>query len=171
MTMIKIRLVSCLLVLSLAISGCSIQVSQDPVSNLPPQAASADPSLPTFKIPVTWAHLNLMGKLIYISAGQSGNSAYMRIQALDLVTGEGTTIYQAPENGFIYSVTVSPDSKRLIMALAQPPGADLSAHQQLYSMPLDGSAAPQLLVIPASQDDEYFQPEWSADGKYVYFSH
>src|SRR5688500_16169426 len=98
--MIKIRFVSCLLVLLSAISGCSIQVSQDTISSLPLQATSADPSLPTFKIPVTWAHLNLTGKLIYISAGQSGNSAYMRIQSLDLLTGQGATIYQAPENGF-----------------------------------------------------------------------
>ncbi len=138
---------------------------------MPAQATSANPSLPAFEIPVTWAHLNLKGKLIYLSAGQNGNTTYMRILSLDLVTGAGTMIYQAPQNGFIYSVTVSPDSKQMIMALSLPPGADLSSYQQLYSMPLDGSGPPQLLFTSPTKDDEYFQPEWSPDGKYIYFSH
>lgn len=167
----KPRFFFLLIIFVLLGTGCSIEINQDSISSPSSQATSANPSLPAFKVPVTWAHLNLTGKLIYLTAGQSGNSTYMRIQALDLVTGAKSTIYKAPENGFIYSVTVSPDSKQLIMALALPPGPDLSTHQQLYSMPLDGSASPRLLLTPPTKDDEYFQPEWSPDGKYIYFSH
>ncbi len=130
-----------------------------------------NPSLPTFNIPVTWDGLNLTGELIFTSAGQSGNAAYTRIQALDLASGQGTTIFEAPQNAFIYFASVSPDGKQLIMAYSPPPGIDLSAHQELYSLPLDGSKPPQLLFMPSTKDDEYFQPEWSADGKYLYFSH
>jgi Tol biopolymer transport system component len=38
-------------------------------------------------------------------------------------------------------------------------------------MPVDGSGPPQLLFSPPTKDDEYFQPDWSPDGKYIYFSH
>jgi Tol biopolymer transport system component len=38
-------------------------------------------------------------------------------------------------------------------------------------MPMDGSSDPQLLFEPPSGDDEYTQPDWSPDGKYIYFSH
>jgi hypothetical protein len=34
--------------------------------------------------------------------GQSGNIAYTKIQALDLATGQGATIFEAPQNAFIY---------------------------------------------------------------------
>lgn len=191
--MYKIQLLVGYLILSLVASGCSVTINQDNTfmtATLPPtptdfsQAATpaapagpggsgaiGNPNLPTFQIPVTWDALRLTGKLIYTSAGQDGNTPFFRIQSLDLATGAGTTIFQAPTNGFIYFVTVSPDEKQLIMAYSPPPGTDLSSHQELYSLPLDGSKPPQLLFLPPTNDDEYFQPEWSSDGKYVYFSH
>jgi len=188
--MLKMRLLFWILALSLAVSSCSVDISQNnfATATLPPTLTAApsdaaaagpsgglasigDPTLPTFQVPVSWDSLKLTGKLVYTAAGQDGNSAYFRIQALDLATGQGTTLYQAPSNGFIYFVTVSPDEKELVMAYSPPPGTDLSAHQELYSLPLDGSKPPQLLFIPPTNDDEYFQPEWSADGKYLYFSH
>src|SRR6185369_8452457 len=137
----------------------SIQVSQDatavPATQAPATSNTAlpaqqntigNPSLSTFNVPVSWGDLHLTGKLIYTSTTQDGNTAHSRIQALDLVTGQGTTILEAPQNALIYFVTVSPDSKQLVMAYSLPPGVDLSAHEELYSMPLDGSRPPQLLL-------------------------
>ena len=43
--------------------------------------------------------------------------------------------------------------------------------QALYTMPLDGSQPPQLLFTPPSGGDQYYQPVWSPDGKYIYYSH
>jgi Tol biopolymer transport system component len=37
-------------------------------------------------------------------------------------------------------------------------------------MPLDGSSPPHPLFTPLSENDEYMQPDWSPDGKYIYFS-
>ena len=76
-----------------------------------------NPQLPTTTIPVTWANSNLSGKLVYVSAyeGSSGNPI-LSIQALDLITGVITTIFQGPEISWIYYVTVSPDEKQLIMS-------------------------------------------------------
>src|SRR5215207_5222377 len=38
-------------------------------------------------------------------------------------------------------------------------------------MPLDGSTFPQLLFTPPSLEDNFYQPEWSPDGKFTYFTH
>ena len=178
--MYRTRTILFILPLLIMLSACSVDISQTAGPTPSPQATAAvtaipsgagNPALPTFNIPVTWGSLNLTGKLVYTMSGQDGNTAYMRIQLLDLATGAGTTIFQAPQNGFIYFASVAPDGKSLVMAYAPPAGADLSSHQELYSLPLDGSAPPQLLFIPTTADDEYFQPEWSPDGKYLYFTH
>jgi Tol biopolymer transport system component len=98
----------------------------------------------------------------------------MSIQAIDIVTGVITTIFQAPQNGWIDFVSVAPDAKQLVMAYLPPRGSDPSANagqQALYTMPLDGSQPPQLLFAPPSNGDQYYQPTWSPDGKYVYFAH
>jgi Tol biopolymer transport system component len=92
----------------------------------------------------------------------------MRIQALDLSSGLLSTIFQAENGSWIYFVTVSPNEKLLVTGYTPNNG---NGHQLLYTLPLDGSVAPQLLFIPPSPDDEYFQPEFSPDGKYLYFTH
>ena len=38
-------------------------------------------------------------------------------------------------------------------------------------MPLDGSSPPQLLLSPPTNLDEYIEPAWSPDGKYIYYAH
>jgi Tol biopolymer transport system component len=49
--------------------------------------------------------------------------------------------------------------------------APTNGQQAIYSMPVDGSQPPQLLFQPTSSGDQYFQPVWSPDGKYIYYSH
>ncbi len=185
--MLKICFIFSLLILWLSLSGCSIQADQNlqatPFPTTSPtltntnvekpteQTRIGNPALPAFQIPVTWENLKLTGKLIYTSAGQDGNTPFLRIQSLDLVTGEGTTIFEAPSTAWIYFVAVSPDEKELVMAYTPPITSDGSSNQALYVMPLDGSKLPQLLFLPPTAQDEYFQPEWSPDGKYLYFSH
>ncbi len=36
---------------------------------------------------------------------------------------------------------------------------------------MDGSGSPELLIIPPTDQDQFSQPIWSPDGKYVYFAH
>ncbi len=105
---------------------------------------------------------------------QTQSYPVMSIQALDLTTGNTTTIYQAPAGGWIDFVSVSPDGKQLIMAYV-PPRANndpnATGQQTLYTMPLDASQALVLSFPPPSSGDQYYQPVWSPDGKYLYFSH
>jgi Tol biopolymer transport system component len=185
--MIKFRFVFCLLIFSLAISSCSsIQVDQPAVATPVPQASpaistAASPApqtgvaTPTLaghkKIPVTWANLNLTGRLVYISGGENIDNSPMTIQALDLKTGQIDTIFQAPKGARISSHTVSPDGKLLVMSYAESLDNNSVEKRAIYIMPMDGSGPPQLLLNSATKDDQYFRPEWSGDGKYIYLGY
>lgn len=184
--------ISWMLIFVLALSSCSIDISQPSPITPSPQAGtipSAVPatvrsegstaqqgtnplsSLPTTTIPVTWGHLNLSGKLIYTSAVSQGQSLLIEIRYLDLLTGVVTTIFQAPQGGWIYYVTVSPDAKQLVMSYIPPSQAGSPSNRALYSMPLDGSGPPRLLITPPAPEDHYIQAEWSPDGQYIYSAH
>jgi Tol biopolymer transport system component len=95
----------------------------------------------------------------------------LSIQALDLITGVITTIFEGPEISWIYYVSISPDEKQLVMSYSTPPQNQSSTSQLLYVMPLDGATQPQLLVLPPTIFDQYIQAEWSPDGKYIYYVH
>jgi Tol biopolymer transport system component len=125
-------------------------------------------------VPITWSSLNLTGKLVYISSVQTANSLTFSIQALDLLSGKVSNIFQAPNGAWVDFVSVAPDGRQLIMAYLLPhnePSNTYPGQQLLYTMPLDGSQSPQLLFSPPGTGDQYFQPVWSPDGKFIYFSH
>jgi Tol biopolymer transport system component len=139
-----------------------------------PQSKIGNLSLPRTTIPVTWGDLHLTGTLVYTTSTQTQNFAIMNIKAVDLTKGDITTIFQAPTGGWIDFVGVSPDSKQLVMAYLPPRSSGSSTtngQQALYTMPLDGSQPPKLLFSPPSINDQYFQPVWSPDSKYLYFTH
>src|SRR6185503_18780964 len=139
----KVHFVPWLLIFTLAVSGCSIDVNQQPVQT----PAATAPALPSTQIPVTWTNLNLNGKLVYINGYVKDEIFSLQLQVLDLVTGDITTIFDAPKYSWIYYFTVSPDYKQLVMSYSPPPEGNL-VDQDLYVMPLDGSAPPQLLFTP-----------------------
>jgi len=191
--MTKVKVLCSYAFLAMALWGCSLDISQavntpsapeiqaslpaplTPSSNRPPlRSRIGNPALPSTAVPVTWDNLNLDGKLVYISSVQSTNSLIFKVQALDLSDGTITTIFQAPNGAWVDFVSVSPDNTQLVMAYMPPRDDPLSAspgQQALYTMPLDGSQGPRLLLQPPSNGDQYFQPVWSPDGTYVYFSH
>ncbi len=192
--MMNIKTFHGILIAALMLCGCSINISQPPGANSTPpdqivsptaslahsgsnpsqQIQIGNPSLPTTTIPVTWGSLNLTGKLVYQSSVQNGSLFDMSIHALDLVTGKITTIFQAPDTAWIDFSGVSPDGKELVLAYLPPKisgAAPTNGQQALYTMRVDGSQPPQLLFAPPSSGDQYFQPVWSPDGKYIYFSH
>jgi Tol biopolymer transport system component len=173
--MTKIRFVICLLFVLPALSGCSTQINQTPAFSTAltatPQTGTENPALSgSQSIPVTWASLNLTGRLVYVSGSQQVDRMTMSVQQLDLKTGQVTSIFQAPDNAWIYSLDVSPDARQLVMTYSPASSGNASGNPSIYIMPFDGSAPPQPLFTPSSKDDEYFQPQWSADGAYIYFN-
>ena len=165
--MYKIKYLRWLVVLAVMVYGCSINISPSVPANNPlqPPSSNARPqSKPN--------GLNLSGRLIYTSgkvgATQRGVSMNLSVQSLDLATGATTAIFNAPAGAWIDAVAVSPDEKVLVISYV-PSGENQQSG--LYVMPFDGSQAPQLLFDPGSSDNRYYQPRWSPDGKYIYFSH
>ncbi len=186
----KTQLLYSLLVIALAISSCSGALNQKSVATStipadPEPKQEPDPvpdpggdSYPTIiptnsvKIPLTWASLNLDGKLIYsLGALDNDNNLIVQIQALGLLTGDLNVLYRAIQDGWIYYVSVSPDGKEMVMSYSPPLQSDPHVVQALYVMPLDHSQPAQLLFMPPTREDEYTQAEWSPDGKYIYSTH
>ena len=165
--MIKTRFPRLLFVFALAISSCSIEIAQPPVQT---PTSAPDAFFPT-QIPVTWANLNLTGKLVYNMGSVEDDNYIVRVLALDLATGKVSSVYAAPINAWVYYVSVSPDGKQLIMSYSPPPQENPDVVQGIYTMPLDGSEPPQLLFTPPTREDQYIQAEWSPDGKYIYYAH
>ena len=168
------------IVLSLCASGCSIDVAPSAVSTpsavgpIPPtQPVSSEngpPSVAGTSVPVTWAGLNLTGKLLYASAPLTSVTP-ISVQTLDLVTGEIKTIFTTTGDAWVYYITVSPDGKQLVMSYAPPSEGAVPSSRALYTMPTDGSMQPQFLFQPPTADDHYIHAEWSPDGSYIYYVH
>ncbi len=155
----------------LSISACSLQINQD----LSPTETVSGPVNGTASIPVTWGSLNLTGRLIYdvarFTGGSNKGGLAIDVAMLDLVTGKVTTIFETPVGGWINSMAVSPDLHNLTISYAPPSDPPVGNREALYSLPLDGSTPPQLLFIPPADKDQYYQPAWSPEGKYLYFTH
>ena len=164
----------------LVLSGCSVNISQpaiptplshessaSPTGNLP---NNATPAVGATTIPITWAGLNLTGQLVYISTS-SDDTRTLKLEVLNLVTGEIKTIFTTIEGGWIFYVTVSPDAKNVVMSYIPPLQGNSIPSRDLYIMPMDGSKPPQLLFSPPTSHDHYVQAEWSPDGKYIYYAH
>ena len=160
------------LVITLIVCSCSIemdQISETPRPENTPVIASTS-LFPVTHAPVSWAHLNLTGRLIYLSSmGESGELT-SNIQILDLATGEIKTLLSIP-GAWMYYATVSPDAEFLVMSYAPPNQSNSSSSRNLYVVPLDASTEPQALFTPPTPADRYTQAEWSPDGKYIYYVH
>ena len=160
--------------------GCTMELNQPGTANPPSGVGSLSPTsvapdasgaAPSSTIHVTWADLNLSGRLVYSTVSNASGVYTSRIQMLDLVTGGINTVFTVTGNAWIYYLTVSPDSKQLIMSYAPPSEPGSISSTSLYVLPLEGADSPQLLFTPPSPVDRFIQVEWSPDGKYVYFVH
>jgi WD40 repeat protein len=157
-------------VFACAILGCSVEVNQPPVAVSPITSTQNPNESPApARIPVTWANLNVTGKLVYIAANNT--TARVSVQSLDLTTGDLVTIFLVPQRGWVDAVAVSPDHNTLILSYSPPMEVPYGGQTSLYRMSLDASGPPQLLITPSNGEDQYSQPTWSPDGKYIYFTH
>lgn len=165
------RLKLCLLLLVFMLSGCVMQLNDQPPTS--PSATPQGSSEPQgTHIPVSWSALKLTGKMVYIGQQNTPDQIFLVIQLLDLQTGQISTLYQAPDQAIIYAVTLSPDHKQLIMSCAIPSDKESHGLPSLYIMPLDGSQPPKLVFAPPTKDDQHYQPVWATVGgkDYLYFS-
>ena len=176
------RLLVSIVLLVVAGTGCSVEIQQTSLPTATAQwAFNIQPAAPTIienttsstllrkQIPVTWSHLNLSGRLVYVLAEFKDYYAYT-VQVLDLATGEVTTLFSAPEQSIIYDLAVSPDNQEILLSYSSPSQETGISYRGIYSMPMDGSHPPQQLFPPVVEEDENYQVEWSPDGKFIYFT-
>jgi len=136
--------------------GCSIDLDQPSIATPSSEVASASPTFSpdvtvdnttlsaiTTTVPVTWSALNLTGSLVYISPPSAGDVSFFRsIERLDLTIGEITPIFTTTGDDWIFYISVSPDSKELVMSYTPPAQPGSASNRALYIMPLDGTAQP-----------------------------
>jgi Tol biopolymer transport system component len=154
------------LAIALLMGGCTISISQPVVTPASLPVIAPGQELPATQIPVTWSGLGLSGRLVYLAGSQQDNNPVVTLESLELASGVIKPIFTTPPNEWIYAASVSPDEKQIVLSYAAP-----ASFPALYSMPLDGSNAPQLLFTPPGKFDQYTEPVWSPDGKYIYFVH
>lgn len=165
----KIDTVSLCVLLIFSLVGSAIDLEQPAVATLPVVASPPAKNVPS---PAgAWADLKLSGRLVYSTASTENNVYTSKIQLLDLANGGTRTIFTIVGNAWIYYLAVSPDEKQLIMSYAPPFQPGDESGTGLYSLPLDGAFAPQILFALPTISDRYLQVEWSPDGKYIYFVH
>ena len=176
--MIRTHFMGWMLIFALAVSACSSGSTQSPMVATPTTPPDEYENFPTaiasnsVTIPVTWADLNLTGRLVHnLGAVDSANNYIVQIRVLDLATGHLAVVYTAPVNASIYYISLSPDGRQVVMSYSPPSGENPEVVQGVYLMPLDGSEPPQLLFTPPTPQDQYTQAEWSPDGKYIYYTH
>lgn len=178
--MVKIYVLRWSILIALGIAGCSVELSPVSTATAPPGISTDSPmssaddintsSTRMTQVPMTWAGLDLTGRLVYIASSFDGGSA-LRIQALHLTTGEIETLFTKADSGWVFYVTISPDAEQLVMSYIPPAQPGASSSRGLYVMPLDASTPPRPLFPPPTVDDQYVQAEWSPDGQYIYFAH
>jgi len=140
-----------------------------PITVIPGRTSTAIDVPTPGPLPVTWAGLNLTAKLLYNTFDSTQITP--EIDLLDLTTGVRQLIFHFPNRSWIDAVVISPDNKTLLISYSPPSTEPYGGQESIYTMPLDASSPPQLLVIPPSKQDQYSQPEWSPDGKTIYFAH
>ena len=168
----KIYSVALYFLMGISLMGCAVDLSQ-PLPAVSPTvtAANALPAASGSARPITWAGLNLTGRLVYSRVSSNNDVSALSVETLDLVTGAISKVFTAPDQSGLYYSSASPDGKQLIISYVPPPTENPSRNQALYILPMDGSAPPKFLVTPPTTADQYIQAEWSPDGKYIYFVH
>ena len=161
------------MIVAAVLSGCSIEINQPAPNGVSLQPADQ----PQKKIRMIWKNMGLQGRLVYISSSfgsENGSvSILFHVEVLDLASGSLTSVFHAPAGDLVEFLSASPDGKQIVMQYLRAGDNVGSGSKQelLYSMPLDGSQSPRLLLPPPSSSDLYYQPTWSPDGRYIYFSH
>ncbi len=146
----------CLLLLVLSLTACSIDISERPLAA---QMLTVTP-------PLHETTIHLAGHLIFIQSHDD-------LVQLDLQSGQTSTLFHTPHGAWLAAAAVSPDGKQFVVAYAPSPKDPLQqiAYTDLDILSGDGSNTPHVLVQRTDPKEEFAFPQWSADGRYIYYAH
>ena len=113
--------------------------------------------------------VSLSGSFIFIEQ----TTRDQNLLKYDLATGQTLTLFQAPIGGWIAQAIASSDGRQIIMAYAPPPpeGQIQFGYTNLYLLDAAGESEPQPMMERSHPQEVLFNPVWSPDCRYVYFSH
>lgn len=147
-----------LTIIFLALAACSGNPSPTPA----PQVAS-----PTATFAPTDEPISALGRRgsLYFTQGENG------LWLLDLATGEESEVWVPPEGGIVEGVAVSAEEGRVAIAYSPPPaeGESPVPRPSLYLMDAD-TMRPEPLLQRQGENEALFQPTWSAEGEWLYFT-
>ncbi len=107
--------------------------------------------------------------LIYTISADAGE---LKVLSMDLATDLETVIFTAPEDAWLSELALSPDGSQLLLAYSPPPEDGLVQYgfTDLYLMPADGSAGPELLLAGTDSSESYFNISWPVVGT-IFYAH
>lgn len=141
----------------------------EPAATTEPAAEETEEAAAPAGTPPPWASLGLSGEIVFIAFD---NEQRQNIHKLDLETGKLQTLFESPENTLVTDVAASPDGSQIVFAYAPPlPEGEIQfGFTDLYIMPSDGSAEPEVLVARGDDTETFFNLSWPLDD-YIYYSH
>lgn len=139
--------------------GCRLVGSSDEQRGI--TAVSPPPPTPTENTAPT-------GRLLFVRFNPEGQS----LVQFDIRTKEQIVLYTADPQALLSHVDVSPDGKQVVMAYAPPPsGRGVQfGYSRLYTLPVEGGE-PVLLLTGKREEEIFFTPVWSPDGRFIYYAH
>lgn len=90
----------------------------------------------------------------------------------DLNSSEVETLFIPLTNSWLSLADSNPDGSEFVLAYAPPPpdGEVQMGFTQLYLL-TNGDTTPRLLIEPQQAGEIFFYPDWTADGRFIYYSH
>ncbi len=112
--------------------------------------------------------LQLSGRLVFLRQLADGQA----LMALDMGVGKVETAFQAPPYAWITGATVAQGRNEYLLAYAPPPGEGgaQSGYTELSQLPIGGTEL-QLAVGRTKEKQAFSAPQWSLDGRYIYFNY
>ena len=109
------------------------------------------------------------GSIFYILQ-EPRRQALMRY---DFSSDSSQTLFEVPTNAWLSHMAVSPDGSQIALTYAPSPGENeiQFGYSSLYLLLADGRSEPRLLIERTAEQEVFFNPTWSPDGQYIYYSH
>ena len=95
------------------------------------------------------------------------------LQRYDFATGSSETLFDVPVNAWLSHMAAAPDGSQLALTYAPSPGENeiQFGYSSLYLLLADGRSEPRLLLQRTAEQELFFNPTWSPDAAYIYYSH
>lgn len=90
----------------------------------------------------------------------------------DLNSSEAETLFIPLTNSWLSHADSNPDGSEFVLAYAPPPpdGEVQLGFTQLYLL-TNGDTTPRLLIESQQPGEIFFYPDWTDDGRFIYYSH